>query len=1322
MIRVRVSRIWLPLLLAMSLSVAVSSPLEMTTINAPLVPNMSGSSLGTSIDVHESLVYIGAPHHSYSTSLSNCGAVSFWTIDSGEWVHTNMFWSSAPVTDEIFGYSLSVNPSLVAVSALGAQTVQLFDKDGAGMLTYSHTITRPTEAACDTFGHQVSLAGDYLAVTCNHTTDALSHMTFIYQRDSPTAITWTLDATLPKPGGAGSSCGFGLTLGLRGTVPTLVVPYHTDGEGTDVAGGFTVYKKSVDDGAFVQQMAITGYTPGISTPVAQLGKSVSLDGDGLWLAVGAMEPPSTAAPTGIVLMYRFDATLSGWLYHSTLHPPIDASEGFGESIAIRNGTLVVGDPGAASGRGALHVYTVNPVTPVAWTHLTTVPNPHPTVDHDGYGRIVKTWDGVIVASNPDMNGGAGAVAGRFTAELCPAGTFQNLSTCSECPIGTYGPLPTVQGELDACLVAEAGWHVPVPGSTAPSPCHDGNYSLIGGLGSCMTTGPGFYVPADGEGHTAKLPCHNGTYQPSSGQAGCLTADPGHYVPDDALPHTDQIGCDAGTYQNLTGQVACVVAPAGYYVPPNDRTTLLVCHNGTYQPSSMSTGCIIAPPGYVVPASGRPETMAVPCGPGSFSTGRGAVCLLAEVGWVVTGEPRAIQTMCNNGKYQDKTGQTACKIAAAGHYVADDGQPHTASTPCPPGHYQPVGGQTSCIAADEGYHVSVDPAIEQTVCDNGQYQPAPGQGSCLTADPGHYVPDDALPHVTQTGCGTGTYQGGGGQAACINAEAGYYVSDDDRTARVKCLGGEYASGLTSTTCTKAGLGTFIPADGLPHTAPGSACGSGHYANETGLAACHTAEAGYFVADGDKTKQQMCGAGTYQPATGQTACVQTDPGYHTPAGTPNTAQIPCPAGTYQPAPASQSCIPATQGSIAPLRPDLTPATHQTECGPTLTTYGPGQAVCVSITAMRALPIPATWSGTGGAVLVWGTSVFVSAIEAGVGAVHRFTFTSPAEGWVLADTLTHSAATASFGHALTANSTHIVITDPDHGDGAGLAAVYRLTDNTPTRTLTGVPGDRLGAAVAAVGDILLLGCPGRAQVGHEAMGVVRCFGVTGETAINPPAAFPVDAMFGMGLAATIGMDGVRVAVTGLHTSHVAMFTVTPTLTVRGDGTHPVGQTRCPPSVASGPGSDFIIVGSTCFASSVDPTTRPILISTDDAPAPTPTPMTLPTPRPEYRVPMAASGSHLITAGTSGTQVWGDPTVDPAPLPGLPDVRLTGASVEIDGGVVALGAPAAAGGAGKVWAMHTVCPTDSVPADLGGCTACPVGTTAEAGALACDIPVEAR
>ena len=162
----------------------------------------------------------------------------------------------------------------------------------------------------------------------------------------------------------------------------------------------------------------------LTSTVERYGEAVALSGD--WLAVGAA---AWGAP-GAVVMYQRDPATGLWAQSATLLPPDSTSDKmrmamFGEAVALKGDTLVVGAPGAEIvnfSQGAVYVYRLQAG---AWqlSNLLVASSPG---FYNYVGEAVAMDGDTIVASAP-------GIAAAYLFTLSPSGPFTQTETTKLVP-------------------------------------------------------------------------------------------------------------------------------------------------------------------------------------------------------------------------------------------------------------------------------------------------------------------------------------------------------------------------------------------------------------------------------------------------------------------------------------------------------------------------------------------------------------------------------------------------------------------------------------------------------------------------------------------------------------------------------------------------------------------------------------------------------------------------------------------------------------------------------------------------------------------------
>ncbi|KAH8044927.1 hypothetical protein JL721_12731 [Aureococcus anophagefferens] len=531
---------------------------------------------------------------------------------------------------------------------------------------------------------------------------------------------------------------------------------------------------------------------------------------------------------------------------------------------------------------------------------------------------------------------------------CDAGKYSGSGAdeCIDCEAGTYQDL-TGQS---SCKLADAGFFVDAIGASEQIACDAGKYSGSGasecstctvrtyqgetGQSSCALADAGFFVQADGaseqtacdagrysgSGADECVDCEAGTYQDATGQSSCALADAGSFAKRTA--HRVRCGqvqrsgasecddCAAGTYQDATGQSSCALADGGSFVQADGASEqtacdagkysgsgadeCIDCEAGTYQDATGQSSCKLADGGSFVDAMGASEQRECPAGSFSGSAGRATTARRHAPG--VDGTP---------------TGQSSCKLAEAGSFVASTGA--SASTPCFAGSYAAT-ASSECATCEVGTY-STEGSDTCTLCPSGYSSDAEGASECEACPVGKYKGAGSGPCLD---CAAAKYADEEGSSDCKLAEAGSFVASTGASASTPCFAGSYAAtassecatcevGTYSTegsdTCTLCPSGYSSDAEGASEceacpvgkykgagSGPCLDCAAAKYADEEGSSDCKLAEAGSFAASTGASAPTPC-FGSYA-ATASSECATCEVGTYSTEGS-DTCTL-CPSG--------------------------------------------------------------------------------------------------------------------------------------------------------------------------------------------------------------------------------------------------------------------------------------------------------------------------------------------------------------------------------------------------------------------------------------------
>jgi trimeric autotransporter adhesin len=345
-------------------------------------------SFGRSVAVSGDIVAVGAPGEDSSAtgvngnqsddSASAAGAVYVFQRNGSVWTQQAYVKASNTELSDAFGASVALSGDTLAVGATGKASgrgaVYVFRRTD-GVWAQQAVLSASNGESGDTFGWQVSLSGDTLAVSAiNEASRAIgvngdqgdnsasnAGAVYVFQR---TGTVWAQQAYI-KASNTDRGDQFGSSLALSGD--TLAVGAPAEASPAKGINGDQLDNVSIFSGAayifrrtgttWAQQAYVKASN---SAPLAQFGRSLALSGD--TLAVGATGEASSA--TGVDgnqsdtsapfagCVYVFHRTGNSWAQQSYIKASnTEALDAFGASVALSGGVLAVGaiEDSAATG-------------------------------------------------------------------------------------------------------------------------------------------------------------------------------------------------------------------------------------------------------------------------------------------------------------------------------------------------------------------------------------------------------------------------------------------------------------------------------------------------------------------------------------------------------------------------------------------------------------------------------------------------------------------------------------------------------------------------------------------------------------------------------------------------------------------------------------------------------------------------------------------------------------------------------------------------------------------------------------------------------------
>jgi len=269
---------------------------------SPVLNDWFGQSVA--IDSTGDRIVVGA--HVEDTGASAAGSVYIYSRSSTTWTLEQEINNPTPVTDDLFGYSVSINSTgdRIVVGAYGEDTgasaagsVYIYSRSGTTW-SLEQEINNPTPAASDYFGYSVSInsTGDRIVVGAylEDTGASGAGSAYVYSRSG---TTWSIEQEINNPSPAASDY-FGSAVSINSTGDRIVVGAYLEDTGSPSAGSAYVYSRSGTTWTLEQE--INNPSPVIND---YFGSAVSINSTGDRIVVGASGEDTGAGDAGSVYVY-----------------------------------------------------------------------------------------------------------------------------------------------------------------------------------------------------------------------------------------------------------------------------------------------------------------------------------------------------------------------------------------------------------------------------------------------------------------------------------------------------------------------------------------------------------------------------------------------------------------------------------------------------------------------------------------------------------------------------------------------------------------------------------------------------------------------------------------------------------------------------------------------------------------------------------------------------------------------------------------------------------------------------------------------------------
>jgi hypothetical protein len=402
---------------------------------------------GASVALEGDTMLVGAP--GAYTDAGATGDATVLTESGGAWAPTAVLDPGNDHRGEDFGAAVALSGSTLLVGADEAATSSLFFTgvayifDSANGGWTEHARLTPSVPYCYGFGSAVALDQDTAVVGVNGTlgaTDDVGGAVYVFVRGDGT---WPQQARLASGAPDGAQVGFGSAVAIQGD---LLAAGEAGSSNTPMHGSVRMFQRS---GTMWSPQAIVEASDGSNND--GFGSSIALVGD--TLAVGAPSA-DVGIETDAGAVYVFTNTGGVWSQQAIVTAPIASKlAGFGKSVAVAGGTLVVGSTDGTS-RSAAYVYTLVGGNWTLQTRLTPTDDASVSGTYGSSVAISGAADRIVVGQ---PSGPSAAPNGRAFVFNLTGGDWLPASELT----GTTAPPPSYGGDGFGKSVAMSGEKVVV---------------------------------------------------------------------------------------------------------------------------------------------------------------------------------------------------------------------------------------------------------------------------------------------------------------------------------------------------------------------------------------------------------------------------------------------------------------------------------------------------------------------------------------------------------------------------------------------------------------------------------------------------------------------------------------------------------------------------------------------------------------------------------------------------------------------------------------------------------------------------------------------
>jgi len=390
-----------------------------------------GDNFGYSVSISGKYAIVGA--YLDADNGVESGSAYIFKYNDTSWIEQAKINASDAALADYFGNSVSISGDYAVVGAIGKDergensgSAYIFKRNGTSWSEQAK-INASDGAAADSFGHSVSISGDYVVVGAIGDNDrgTSSGSAYIFMRNG---TSWSEQAKInASDGEEGDS--FGHSVSISGDY-VIVGAIGKDESGKN-SGSAYIFKR--DNTLWIEQAKINASD---AAQYDNFGNSVSISGD--YAVVGAYYNDERGENSGSAYIFKRDET--SWNEQAKINANDAAvADYFGHSVSISGEYTVVGaigDDDRGSSSGSAYIFKRHGTS---WNEQTKI-NANDGVKEDNFGYSVSISDEYVVvgAIGDDDKGPFTGSAYVYNIQLLPQHTITIDTPTKSVPVRIPG--------------------------------------------------------------------------------------------------------------------------------------------------------------------------------------------------------------------------------------------------------------------------------------------------------------------------------------------------------------------------------------------------------------------------------------------------------------------------------------------------------------------------------------------------------------------------------------------------------------------------------------------------------------------------------------------------------------------------------------------------------------------------------------------------------------------------------------------------------------------------------------------------------------------